>query len=544
MILFVLLSSRIYAFTQSGGGIDFIGNSVPMGHEWITRLSAFELFGDDDLSIKTNKDPRKFWLKGKAKNLYLGQAENKLLARLKQDRVKDERAYESKYLFIYSAIIGQRWVDIGGFSVPKASLYKINCFNAVTQNPAVLQQDHFLRQPNDIGGQGGVNAIKRSQARFIKHFVTAALAPQQNIRVADGGGDSTSKYVDYNFFLFGRAAHLFQDAFSSEHVVRLAVDQYETIRQIKGYLCTKGSEQHSHSKQAVASYRSGDVIWKAGTRFKAGWKNYRPSYLKNIALIATEANKDLWAAFIRTLATPIFEREAKAKMEAQALVNNWLAFEEKEVLNWYANIQHRHKLSYVRMDADNGSGISQKKCLIESNISSASQVVALKKINADRRICLYNLVAKTGYGDLYDPYLKIPLYWKWKKFAKWTMPPKAWKVPEVIANSGKQIMIRSKLSQQSMTAPAGIALDSNLLAQEGAPLKFIIVGDPQKGAYLRVSSNAKYFLSFTKITGAIKLYFLPYDAKYQIRKSNNRGLFFIKDEINTCGYSVSQKKPI
>ena len=36
------------AFTQNGVSVGF-GSAIPMGHEWITRLSALELLGGDPI---------------------------------------------------------------------------------------------------------------------------------------------------------------------------------------------------------------------------------------------------------------------------------------------------------------------------------------------------------------------------------------------------------------------------------------------------------------------------------------------------------------
>ncbi len=107
-------------------------------------------------------------------------------------------------------------------------------------------------------------------------------------------GFAVDATVDLNYFLFGRAVHLFQDAFSSEHIVRIPEDNYERIREVKSYLCTAGCEQHSHSQDAVIDFTSGDVIWKVGTRSKVGWENYKTSNMKPDPLVALEATKDLW----------------------------------------------------------------------------------------------------------------------------------------------------------------------------------------------------------------------------------------------------------
>src|SRR5262249_33045430 len=136
------------------------------------------------------------------------------------------------------------------------------------------------------GGDGGVNAAKQSQQRFISYFIAAAMAPPTAILVSDGGGTSTQYTVDRNYFLMGRAAHLFEDSFSLEHTIRLPADNYVTVRQVKSYLCALGSEQHTHSTPTTFNYNSGDVIWNSGTNLGLGWGSYIPSNMKTNALVA------------------------------------------------------------------------------------------------------------------------------------------------------------------------------------------------------------------------------------------------------------------
>lgn len=53
-----------FAFTQKGAGT-IIANGVPMGHEWITRLSVLELIGGDPIMQPDPNDPRKTGPKAK-----------------------------------------------------------------------------------------------------------------------------------------------------------------------------------------------------------------------------------------------------------------------------------------------------------------------------------------------------------------------------------------------------------------------------------------------------------------------------------------------
>jgi hypothetical protein len=208
----------VSGFTQSGAA-SFFGSVIPMGHEWITRMAGMELLGGDSVIKPDPNDPRKHWTKGLAKDTDLHGAQNEV-KRIKDHKIKDSR-YESTYDAVFAAIIGERWVDIGGFNVAKSQFGHHNCFDNVAQEPVDVQYDHFMRRYDDRGGSGGVDAALRSRERFTQYFVTAATAPHGVITVWDGGGTSALVTVDRNYFLFGRAVHLFEDSFSSEHTVRL-----------------------------------------------------------------------------------------------------------------------------------------------------------------------------------------------------------------------------------------------------------------------------------------------------------------------------------
>jgi len=350
------ISLPAFAFTQSGAATT-IGAGIPMGHEWITRLAAIEILGGETLPIQDKNDPRKNWKVGQ------GLANNPAIdgsacitaeaQRIKSDTIQD-RTYGSEYEFVFDAILGERWVDLGGFDVTKGGISSTfgyyNCFDSAVQEPDSIQYDHFLRMSTDNGGAGGVNAATQSQNRFIQYFVAAAMAPNERILMWDGGAASTQYEVDLHYFLLGRAAHLLQDSFSSEHTVRApnstgssgTVADLITIKEVKSYQCATGTEQHSHSTANILSYASGDVIWNEGTRLSTGsWSNYIPSNMKTNALLATEASKDLWAAFIRTMGQPQAGRAAWAKTEAQTIVNEWMSFNPTTMTQWYDNAANR-----------------------------------------------------------------------------------------------------------------------------------------------------------------------------------------------------------
>ena len=503
-----LASTTGFAFTQIGGS-----GAIPMGHEWLTRTSALELLQADHIIPADPQDPRQSWTQGLAKNLDLSDAQNEV-SRLKSIS-KSNSLYEPRYQYIFSAIIGERWVDTAGFNVTKSTIGKIDCFSAVAQEPADLQQDHFMRRYDDIGSQGGVDAARRAQQRFINHFVNAAMADTKSMKAWDGGGYSTLEKVDHNYFLFGRAVHLFQDSFSPEHTVRLPEDNYETVRQVKAYLCSEGAEQHTHDTQAALNFSSGDVIWNPNTRLESGWSTYKVSSMKPVALVAMEASKDLWAAFIRTIATPIAEREAVARAEAEELVDNWLSFDEQEMLGWYDHEEHRDH-TYVLAAGQNGFGMTQFECMTGLGIASGDQAARVAELDQQREQCLANVKAVAGYSDLNDPYMDIPFNWEWTSLT-WQTPSSNWQIPQLQANTGTDVVIKNSVNGAPLTASDGLQHNAYIYSESGAPIEFTLVGDRNQGAYFRAREDADLFLSYQAASGAAKLYNSPNQAAYKVK---------------------------
>src|SRR5205085_10522616 len=126
-----------------------------------------------------------------------------------------------------------------------------------------LQHDHFLRERGEEGLEGGKRAARLSAERFKKYFVAAAWAAEGRIRFIDGGLTTRELDADRRWFLFGRALHLFQDSFSPEHTTR--TKDWKRVIGVKTFVCTKGSEQHTHNKPLTSTYILGDadedIIW-------------------------------------------------------------------------------------------------------------------------------------------------------------------------------------------------------------------------------------------------------------------------------------------
>lgn len=502
-------NTQVSAFTQLGGS-----GVMPIGHEWLTRTSALELLSQDT-KVEDANDPRLSWGQGLAKSTELNIAQTEV-AKILANR-RNDNTYYSEYDAIFAAIVGERWVDIAGFNVTNASIDPTgpNCFNAVAQEPADLQQDHFMRRYDDVGGEGGVDAAKRGQARFIDHFVNAAMAQSKQIKVWDGGGYASAVTVDHNYFLFGRAVHLFQDSFSPEHTVRLPEDNYETVWQVKAYLCSEGAEQHTHATGDAISYESGDVIWHPGTRTDGSWEGYRPSNMKPVALVALEASKDLWAAFIRTMATPVEQRESYARAQAQMLVNAWLSFDETAMRQWYDD-ESRRDHTYVLAPGESGKGKSLEQCMAELNVGTVSQLERVAQLDEERRQCLYNVEAVEGYEDLNDPLMDMPYNWKWKS-PFWKTAPDGWTAPDLPADAGQAMILKSAETGLAVSSESGLENNARLKASGTHPLAFVGVTGKDQQVYFRSRYNAELFLSYSaSFSGYVKLWDSAKDSGFSL----------------------------
>jgi hypothetical protein len=452
-----------FGFTQGAKGS---GAVVPMGHEWITRLAAIELLGGDQVLKPDPADPRNKWPpEARAGHTSLVGAEAERDRIMKQLLPRNDGMYAATYKAVFDAILGERWVDMGGSNfVADKWTYTRNCLDLVAQEPPEIQYDHFMRKPSDIDAAGGVTAAKASGQRFVDYFIAAAMAKDGEMRIWDGGGYAEEFMVDRHYFLFGRALHLFEDSFSPDHTVRIPADYFRKVRQVKSYLCAHGSEQHSHLSPPKSDfYKTGDVIWVSMSKDSTTWAAYMPSNMRAPALAATEGSKDAWAAFIRTMAQPREKREAYARSEATQLAAAWLGFDAKDMTAWYQDAAHRETATYYVRSTnkadDGGNGTTQQECM-DRDWKGATQAAKLAELRDGQRTCLYNMIpawtldnqSKQPQPD-FDSSLQLAYYWKWRNDIKFETPPKNWDIGQKTLTFS--VKLYNRLNNQALRQEKG-----------------------------------------------------------------------------------------
>ncbi len=388
-----LVSSDVGAFSQSSP-------ITPIGHEWLTASSALDLIGEKpdmtELAQETGAEvtgtapaPTEKKLLDTLKEYQekgptLTPEQKKLLIDATGDWSKTAARYGSRHYSIWSAVMGQRWVDLGGFRItgPKGKA----CWDAITQAQPHVQYSHFLRTPEDTGPGGALRTIRGAQGRLRLSFIAAATAADGPIKFWDGGAASVKLTASRPYFLFGRAVHLFQDSFSPEHGMRDVNDGFRTITGVKSYVCTAESAQHVHDLPLNASH--GDVIWRS--RLSTDWSD---GNLKPEARAARRAMKDLWAAFLTARAAPDKDRVKVAKDAIESVIAQWFSYSESTI---------------QKNEGGAGQPKDQKACL--AAISYATK-------EAERKACLKTIGALdpkdlTNLKIEMDEDLQMPFEWK------------------------------------------------------------------------------------------------------------------------------------
>jgi hypothetical protein len=265
------------------------------------------------------------------------------------------------------------------------------------------------------------------------------------------------------------------------------------------------------------------VVWKVGTRFEPGWKSYKASNMKTVALVGTDGTIDLWAAFIRTMNKDDKDRADAARKEAKDLIDHWLGFDKDEMKNWYGDESHRDA-TYVLGSGQNGKGMSVGQCMTGLGVGTDDQDRYAKQIEDNRRLCLYNVVPVPGFSDAQDPELKMPYNWQWRDPLVWKTPPKDWRIPDVVVPPEVKVKIKSVKTGNYMVASDGVANNNWIYVKDGDPLKWVVVGD-KDNAIFRLDS-APLFLSYRLTTGAVKFYDTATDAEYKLGKQDGKSTIY------------------
>jgi hypothetical protein len=223
-----------------------------------------------------------------------------------------------------------------------------------------------------------------------------------------------------------------------------------------------------------------------------------------VALVAVEATKDLWAAFVRTMGVPMDQRAAMAQQEATTLADHWLSYSKPDMLAWYDDEAHRDS-TYVLAAGQSGKGVTQEQCmsLLAKGKTQAQFVQALE---ATQRQCLYNAIPWSGYSDQADPQLHIWYSWRWRNGGlPISDPPADWKIPDLVADTGLRVRIKSLANQKYMIAESGLKDGSLIYNRDGTPIDFILVGTTGEARF-RATFNPMLFLDYRAASGAVKLY--------------------------------------
>ncbi|MEM7037421.1 MAG: hypothetical protein AAF570_10610, partial [Bacteroidota bacterium] len=543
--------SKVSAFTQYSAEV------IPFGHEWVTRIAFYELlkphdFRDPKWHNSWNDDPRNQWNnRRKAQNPNLQKVKRAIRRIFWNDKYWHsflQRGLDEKVLYetfgvdhrvVFSAIMGVRWVDLSGYNVAIEMESDNDCWSAVNQDAAGVQTHHFLREWNESGPEGGIKAIKRAHADFKRFFVDAVMAYARQgefdlTTIMDGGLWRAKANVLLPYFLLGRAFHLFQDSFSMEHAIRSEEDDFRSIREVKSYCCTPGSEQHKHDNASILNYTNHDVIWKEHLGnfplWQNNWELFKPGNMKDLPLVAVEGTKDVWAAFFRAA---LGNRNNAAKMktaaqkEADHLIANWLSYSEAGVRNWYKDSSHRDH-TYV---GPNGEGFNSCREVAHfKKPTLAAHIAALKK---EQNKCIYNTEPVIGYDAVYDDHLMLPLVWRYKGSVhpysvaplSFAAPPNNYE-PKAPAQREHQKVRNIEISYKGVTLCVKRDVDLEKLldvtnwrnyTKNEAPvhwrrpgddwvkLELEMIGENDK-FYLRVKHDPRYFLVPTSVTGTVILW--------------------------------------
>ncbi|HEY8207586.1 MAG TPA: hypothetical protein VIG99_08900, partial [Myxococcaceae bacterium] len=186
------------------------------------------------------------------------------------------------------------------------------------------------------------------------------------------------------------------------------------------------------------------------------WSAYVPSNMRDYALAATEATKDAWTAFIRSMARPRASRETYARDEAQKLVSRWLSFDEAELRGWYSKPENR-KATYVKatpqnQSEDSGKGTTVDQCMAR-DWKGTSQAAKILEHAQNRRTCLYNMLPAGDDGNV-DASLHLAYDWKWRNKSQLETPTKDWQIDKPRLKTA-QVKLANRVNQTYMRQESG-----------------------------------------------------------------------------------------
>lgn len=228
----------------------------------------------------------------------------------------------------WSAVMGQRWLDLGGFNAVKqvgrkdVIGQKSDCFEATMQDADDVQYAHALRRRCDSGGAGLRRAYDGLVEFIHKRFLASVDAPDGPMWFRDGGTSVEFRKANRPAFLLGLALHALQDSFSEEHTTRTA--DWHSLADIKTYVDTPGVARHADVKKDPGKFLGGDETSLNLNNGDYAWTTLPlkvGSPLKPAAKQALDASKDLMVKF---------EAARKSPGQKEALwrdfVINWLRF--------------------------------------------------------------------------------------------------------------------------------------------------------------------------------------------------------------------------
>jgi hypothetical protein len=229
---------------------------------------------------------------------------------------------------VWSAVIGNRWADMGGYDVlheiARPLLGKDDCFDAVVQDAQSVQYQHGLRTWADVGEDGARRTQDGTRTVIWDRFYRGWRETETAMWVRDGGLRVHVVRVDRAYFFLGMALHALQDSFSTEHTQRSTDWTY--LVDYKTYVGTPGAQQHAQRGKDKDKFtffgifpqptpKNGDYVF-VGTTSDA----WTVGNVKDSAAEARDASFDLMTAF---------EAARRRPGDVATLVQQWSAWEAK-----------------------------------------------------------------------------------------------------------------------------------------------------------------------------------------------------------------------